>query len=181
MKIFLDHDGTLAEFQLVGPSVWSKAGYSRGLAPLGNMIPAVKLMLENPLPIMGLMDESIDIYILSATVSDDAIADKKWWYEDQGLDIPEDHMIFVPYGKSKKEALLNAGVDIEPGDIFVDDYTKNLIEVDGFNGITAVKLMNGINDTHKTWNGQRISAFSSPSEIIKALVGISLVQKMLAA
>lgn len=112
---------------------------------------------------------------------DFAVKDKIAWLKAQGTNIPEENMVFVPYGQSKKEFLeeylLTNMINVNETDIFIDDYTKNLEEFEeAF--ITPVKVLNGINDTHKSWKGARISAFSSPETIIKSLVGISKVAEM---
>ena len=173
MKIFFDMDGTLSVFNKdAGPDVWSAPGYALTLDPLGNMVRAVKLMLERP----NYYVEKVELFICSAVVSMDyAVKDKKSWLKDKGIDIPEENLIFVPYGQSKAEAIKNAGIEIREGDLFVDDYTKNLKEIHRDTNLTAVKVLNGINDTNKSWDGERISAFSSPAVIYRQLAGISMM------
>lgn len=179
MKIFFDMDGTLSEFQTgVGPDVWSAPGYATTLKPSGNMVEAVKKMLD----MKCFCDMPLEIYILSAVVSMDfAVKDKITWLRAQGLDIPEENMVFVPYGQSKKafleNYLLTNMINVNETDLFIDDFTKNLEEFEE-SFITPVKVLNGINDTNKSWKGARVSAFSSPETIIKSLVGISKVVEM---
>lgn len=180
MKIFFDMDGTLSEFQSVGPDIWSSPGYARTLSPLENVVEAVKCMLETP----DFFGNPVEVYICSAVVSMDfAVADKKAWLKDMEIDIPEQNLIFVPYGQSKAEAIKAAGIETSAEDLFIDDYTKNLIEIHRAEGlkITPIKLLNGINDTNKSWDGPRVSAFSCPSDIITTLYGISSVNKILSA
>lgn len=170
MKIFFDMDGTLCEFLKVGPDVWSKPGYSRKLPPLRNMVDAVRLLIAS--------GEKPEIYICSAAVSMDfAVEDKKYWLKQNKIDIPEENMLFVPYGCSKKEAIEKfmeeKGKKIEGGDLFIDDYTANLIDVGRISAITPIKILNGINDTNRTFKGMRISAFSSAVDIAMMLLGVS--------
>jgi len=175
MKIFFDMDGTLSEFdKTAGPDKWSAPGYARTLKPLENVVGAVKAFIRN----QKYFSEKVEVFICSAVVSMDyAVEDKIAWLKEQGIDIPRENMIFVPYGRSKAKAILDSGITIEDGDLFVDDYTKNLQEVHYNTKLVAVKLLNGINDTNKSWKFDRISAFSCPASIQRQLIGIGLLSK----
>ena len=178
MKIFFDMDGTLSEFKLVGPSEWAAPGYARGLNPILSVVTALKRFIAIP----TYFGEKVEVFICSAVVSMDfAVEDKIYWLKEQGINLPKENLIFVPYGKSKAEALAERGITIESGDLFLDDYTKNLIDLRKIDNLTPVKLLNGINDTNKTWGFDRVSAFSCPATIQKQLMGISRMAKMFAA
>ena len=172
-----DMDGTLSVFNKdAGPDIWSAPGYARNLAPITNMVRAVKLLINNP----EYYGDRPEVYILSAVVSMDfAVEDKKMWLKTMGINIPEKNLIFVPYGTSKADALAERGIEVDPdgSDVFIDDYTKNLIDMQMNSDLTPVKVLNGINDTHKTWQGARISADSSPRTIADTLVGIGWVSR----
>jgi hypothetical protein len=170
MKIFWDFDGTLYEFrQGIGPDIYAQEGYSRGLNPVSESIVPALSMLSKMTDLNG---EKVEHYLLSAVMNMDyVVSDKKWAIKHDNFPIPEENMIFVSYGHSKAEAIKAAGVSINKGDLFVDDYTTNLFDMDGT--MTCVKMLNGINDTRKTWTGSRISAFSSPQTIVRDLLGIS--------
>ena len=177
MKIFFDMDGTLSEFQSVGPDEWSAPGYARNLNPILSVVTALKRFIAVP----NYLGEKVEVFICSAVVSMDfAVEDKIYWLKENGIDIPRENLIFVPYGQSKAEAIKAAGIEIEPGDIFLDDYTKNLIELRSIKNLTPVKLLNGINDTKKTWTLDRVSAFSCPMVIQRQLIGISKMAKLAA-
>ncbi len=175
MKIILDWDGTMYEFiKDIGPDKWAAPGYPRTLNELSNVTNAVRMMAEKK----SYNGEPIELYLCTAVVSMDfAVKDKKFVAKRDKLGIPEKNMVFVQYGESKVDALKAAGVEIEPGDLFLDDYTANLLELDNIPELTPVKLLNGINDTRKTWKGARVSAFSSPSEIVNTLMGRSMIAK----
>lgn len=174
MKIFFDFDGTLYEFLKVGPDKWMKAGYAKTLNLISESIaPALFTLSTMPNDLSG---EKIELYLLSAVVSDQAIEDKKWRINEDALPIPTENMIFVPYGKSKAQAIKDKGIEVNKGDLFVDDYTPNLIDMDSL--LTCVKMLNGINDTHRTWKGSRISAFASPITIVRDLLAISYADKV---
>ena len=176
MKIFFDMDGTLSEFQKVGPDKWSAPGYARTLKPLANVVEAVSL-----LPILA--PSEVELYICSAVVAlDYAVQDKMFWCKAKGVNIKEENMIFVPYGQPKKDYLKKflkrRGKKIEKGDIFLDDYTKNLEELAEVKNLLPVKLLNGINDTNRSFKGARVSAFSSGETIAKTLLGLSMAEKI---
>ena len=63
---------------------------------------------------------------------------------------------------------------IKPGDVLVDDFTKNLNEWQG----VAVKLYNGINGTHGTWQGFSIHNKMTPDKMVSQLDGISMMESM---
>lgn len=178
MKVIFDWDGTLYEFvKDAKPEKWSAPGYARGLSELSNVTKAVRKMADKK----SFDGEDIELYICTAVVSMDfAVKDKMFVAKRDKLGIPERNMVFVPYGNSKVDALKKAGVDIEPGDLFLDDYTNNLKELNNIPGLTPVKLLNGINDTHRSWKGARVSAFSTPSEIVDTLLGLSAIAKIAA-
>ena len=175
MKLFFDMDGTLSVFNKdAGPDKWAAPGYARGLDALDNVVRSVRFMLKNP----TYYGEEVEIYILSAVVSMDfAVKDKKYWLKEKEIFIPESRLIFVPYGSSKSKALEDAGIETESSDLFIDDFTKNLYEMQNNSNLTPVKLINGINDTHHSWQGARVSAFSSPKAIVDTLMGISWVNR----
>lgn len=175
MNIFFDMDGTLSVFDKeAGPDVWSAPGYARTLEKLHNVVGACKKLLKEKY----FNGEKINVYICSAIVSMDfAVEDKKYWLKEMGISIPNENMIFVPYGQSKKKAIEEAGIMIKPGDVFLDDYTNNLIELAQIKGLVPIKILNGINDTHGSWKGARISAFSDASEIATTILGISFVSR----
>lgn len=175
MNIFFDMDGTLSVFNKeAGPDEWSAPGYARNLGKLNNVVEACKKLLKEK----TFNGEKVNVYICSAVVSMDfAVEDKKYWLKETGLNIPKENMVFVPYGQSKKKAIEEAGIKVETGDIFLDDYTNNLVELTQIKGLIPIKLLNGINDTHRSWKGARVSAFSDASEITTTILGISLVSR----
>lgn len=169
-KIFADFDGVLAEFRKVGPDVYTAAGYSRTLKPFENIIRALHMFNA-----MGLAE----IFLCSAVMPyEHVIGDKDFWLDEHMPWLDKAHRIYLPYGQNKAVAIRNAtGNDPRVGDIFLDDYTPNLIDLDATD-ITPVKVLNGINDTRKTWTGARISVASKPEALFISLYGISVATRM---
>ena len=167
-KLFLDFDGTLAEFKNVGPDIYSAKGYSRNLEPLHNVVKAAKMLYESG---------TFELFLLSAVLPyDHCIADKNIWLDVHLPELKAENRIYSKYGDNKYEALVKSGIIVESGDIFLDDYTKNLIQMDNDTKLlTSVKLLNGINDTNKSWYGLRVSSASSAKDLSRQLKGISIV------
>lgn len=177
--LFVDMDGTLAEWRPINvplqtPSykigdyindVLYQKGYFKTLYPYKNMVSAIKQIIE---------EDCMDVYILScvlpenekypnATPKDDK---NKWLDEHFGERIPENHRIFVKDGEPKVD---NIPFELQNGDILLDDYTHNLNSWinDAPKGVklNAIKVINPVNDTKKSWQGERISILDSPEEI----------------
>ncbi len=138
-RLFVDMDGTLTEF-LPQSSMEPlyKRGYFSSLPPHVQVIDAVRtLILEHP---------QIEVYVLSAYLTDSpyALAEKNEWVDRYLPEMDAAHRIFVPNG-SDKRACVN---DVREDDVLLDDYTKNLLR---WQPSRAIKLINGINHTKKTW------------------------------
>ncbi|TDW19954.1 deoxypyrimidine-specific 5' nucleotidase type C protein (NT5C) [Breznakia blatticola] len=146
-RIFVDIDGVLAKFNnhLESFDILYQEGYFENLAPQQTMIDTVNELRS--------LDHS-NIYILSSVLdSPYAIPEKLTWIEKHLPNFPRENIIFSEYGKSKTEFIPG---QIGEKDILVDDYTKNLKEwVDA--GGNGIKVLNGINNTNGTWNGNKIS------------------------
>ena len=153
-------DGTLAQWES-----WrsldevSAPTYNRYLTPQANIVGAAKLLT-------GLYE----IWIASAVFPYEyVIPDKDFWNDKCVSFIPKEHRIYIPYGTNKSEYLSHVA---RPGDILVDDYTPNLLDAKSI-GMIGVKCLNGINDTHHSWKGARISIYSDPASIAASIIGLS--------
>lgn len=143
-RLFVDMDGTLALWQYVPCEQLYKQGYYRNLKPHDNLLSAIK----------KLINEGIDVYILSSYLADSAYAlnEKKEWLNQYLPEIKDEKRIFVKYGSSKSDYIPGR---VTPEDYLIDDYTINLINW-RCNGGTPIKFLNGINHTKKTWNGLKV-------------------------
>ncbi len=134
MKLFIDMDGTLAEWKsTASPEELLEKGYFYNLRPLSS-VKMVKMLAG-----------VFDTYILSAVIPDSAYAklDKLAWLEKYLPEIPKDHILFSVDGLSKREYAKNLFGEVTRYDVLLDDYSKNLDDW-GKSG-TPVKFLNGIN------------------------------------
>lgn len=171
-KLFLDFDGTLAEFKNVGPDEYSRKGYSLTLQPHRSVVDAVRTLYESG---------EFELYLLSAVLPyKHCSEDKNAWLNHYLPEIKQENRIYSAYGCNKYEAIKNLGLTVEAGDIFLDDYTVNLKQMDEDTNevLTSVKLLNGINDTNKSWKGARISIYSDSESLSKQIRAISLVAQI---
>ncbi len=153
-RLFVDMDGTLAEFRIVNTlETLYEEGYFYNLKPHENVVEAVnRIVLDS---------EDIEVFILSAylTDSDYALSEKQVWLDRYLPEIDKKHRIFIPCGTDKSKA-----VDLREDDFLLDDYTLNLNSWEP--PARGIKLVNAINDTHKSWKSERVQ-FDDPPEVIR--------------
>lgn len=157
-RLFVDMDGTLTEFlpQKSTEPLYQK-GYFYRLPPHGNVVAAVKeLILWHP---------EIEVFSLSAYLVDSpyALEEKNAWIDRYLPELDRPHRIFVPNGSDKKEWIGGARED----DVLLDDFTQNLLRWQPFRGI---KLINAINHTKGTWQGERVYYHHTPSELAQEIL-----------
>ena len=164
-RLFVDMDGTLAKFKKVDEleELYEK-GYFVKLMPQRNVVNAIREIV--------LMGRDLDVFILSAFLSDSsyALEEKNEWIEKYLPEIDREHRLFIPCGLDKREFIGNLSRE----DILLDDYTLNLNSWSVLG--KGIKLVNDINDTHKSWDGPRIN-YLSPSEKIVSEIKIIANEK----
>lgn len=153
-RLFVDMDGTLAEFKPVDTleTLYEK-DYFLNLKPNENVLGAIKQLIAQ---------NDIDVYILSAYLSDShyALDEKNAWLDKYLPELPQEKRLFVPCGTDKSVVVPG---HIKHDDYLLDDYTKNLSEWEP--PARGIKLINGINHTNGTWQGDKIQFTHSPEEI----------------
>ena len=157
-RIFIDMDGTLAEFRNVDTlEKLYEPGYFLNLQPNSNVVNAVKLLIEKA---------DVEVYVLSAYLTDSAYAldEKNEWLDRYLPELKKENRIFMPCGKEKTSAVPG---HIREDDFLLDDYTKNLGEWEP--PARGIKLINDINHTHGTWEGDRIR-FTHEPEILCGMI-----------
>lgn len=153
-RLFVDMDGTLAEFRIVDTlETLYEEGYFFNLKPHENVVEAINQIVQE--------NEDIEVFILSAYLTDSeyALGEKSVWLDKYLPEIDTKHRIFIPCGTDKAEA-----VDLREDDFLLDDYTLNLNAWEP--PAKGIKLVNAINDTHKSWKSERVR-FDDPPDIIR--------------
>ena len=157
-RLFVDMDGTLAEFKAVDTleTLYEK-DYFLNLKPNENVLGAIKQLIA---------DNNIDVYILSAYLSDSryALDEKNAWLDKYLPELQQEKRLFVPCGTDKSVVVPG---HIRPNDYLLDDYTKNLSEWEP--PARGIKLINGINHTNGTWQGDKIQFTHAPEELSRMI------------
>lgn len=152
-RLFVDIDGTLAEFKPVDTleTLYEK-DYFRNLKPLDNVVNAIKIMKEKY--------PDVEVYTLSAYLTDSkyALEEKNAWLDQHLPEIDRSHRIYCPCGSDKKDYIPGG---IQPTDHLMDDYTSNLLSWEP--PARGIKLLNGINHTKGTWLNTRIRMDKDPA------------------
>lgn len=166
---------------------WLEPEYYRWLPPMDEMVKAMRCLSKVP----QLMDSNgvrynLKLKICSCAPTNEAGIDKCIWASQHCPEL--DDVIIVPYdennsGRNKAIAL---GLPVsEPGFpeptpeliehrqktvfIHLDDNTRVLNDMCKY-GVEGIKCINGINDTHKTWQGSRVDICASFREIFRNVV-----------
>ena len=161
-RLFVDMDGTLAEFKQIDElEKLYEEDYFRNLEPHKNVVEAIKnIIREYP---------EIEVNILSAVLMDSqyALQEKNEWLDQYLPEITQDHRVFVPCGSDKKDGIPGG---VRSNDFLLDDYTKNLN--DWAQSARGIKLLNSINHTRGTWEGDRIRFDRSPERLAASIVAV---------
>lgn len=158
MRIFIDMDGTLAEWKAESKfSELFKKGYFTRLKPVEGVISLARALIA----------EGCDVYILTKYLTESKYAskEKNKWLDLYLNELPEAKRIFVPYCE-EKVAFIPDG--IKETDVLLDDHNENLVEWRNAGGF-AIKILNGVNNTHGSWNGMLINPSIDPKEFLRAI------------
>lgn len=164
-KVYIDMDGTLAVFKpCKNLETLYEEGYFKNLDPQQVVVDAVKDLCKNP---------EYEVYVLSAVLTDSkyALKEKNEWLDEYLPEIPRERRVFPPCGEDKKKY-----VDLKEGDFLLDDYTKNLIDWEPPG--TAIKILNGINHTNETWDGNSINGVAEKETIVNKINAIAHGKKV---
>lgn len=177
-NLFVDMDGTIAHWRNPGEQYIDikgnvryfhqddiyDAGYFYVLPPEMNVLNAVKEIISN--------HPEISVYILSSIEknSESPYRDKSQWLNKYLPELPAERRIFTPCGKQKIDYL---NLELSEKNVLLDDYTRNLQEftIGKVNNI-GVKVLNGINDTHGSWQGARTDGSLAPEIIASQIVKV---------
>lgn len=159
-RLFIDMDGTLAEFRTVDTlEQLYERGYFVNLKPQPGVLGAVKNILKE--------HSEIEVYILSSVLTDSkyALEEKNDWLDWYLPEIDRQHRIFPPCGSDKKD-FIDGGVSEK--DFLLDDYTVNLHAWEP--PAHGIKLLNGINHTKGTWHGDMVRHDQGAKELAEDLL-----------
>ena len=156
-RVFVDMDGTICEYNKDDYiEVAARKGYYANRPPMKEMLSAVKQLITNG---------DFDIFILSAVFQDNhSKNDKIIWLNKYLPEINEDRMIFTVCGEKKSDFITNQ----TETDVLIDDFSLNLHDWHG----KAIKVYNGINGTHGTWDGYSVRASQREDILANQLTAI---------
>ena len=111
----------------------------------------------------------VNVYILSACVNSPYCEQEKTdWLLKNMPNINPKNFIFTKVGESKvakaKEIIENW---YDYTNILLDDYSKNLEDWSNHETCIGIKFLNGINDTTKSWQGEKIKTFNQLEKILQ--------------
>ena len=162
-KLFVDLDGTAAEFKNVSQiEQLYEPGYFYNLKPNMNVINAVKEIIKN-------RKSCVEVYILSAYLSDSkyALDEKKMWCDKYFPEIDDEHRLFPTCGEDKTQYISKKFGEINEQYFLLDDYSKNLHSWEP--PARGIKIMNGINGTQGTWQGNSLSLERESEDLARCI------------
>lgn len=161
-RLLVDMDGTLAEFKSVDTmeTLYEK-DYFLNLEPNENVVEAVRQLLKT--------HPEVEVYIMSSVLSDSkyALSEKNAWLDKYLPEIDAAHRIFPPCGENKLDYVPDG---IRATDCLLDDYTKNLVQWEP--PAKGIKLLNGINHTKQTWDGNMLRFDKNPNTLSEDIASI---------
>ncbi len=166
MRIYVDMDGVTAKFEKAS----LEEMYADGFFLSRKVVPNVIDCLEK---LSRAFD--VELYILSAVISDRAREEKIAWNKENVPFIPLNHQLYPPYGENKATYLKEKGLEIGKDDILIDDFSPNLHSWPGI----GIKIYNGINGTHGTWQGYSVHSNMNPKHMCYQVLGICYCQEAL--
>ena len=169
-KLFVDLDGTAAEFKVV--DILEKLyepGYFYNLKPNMNVVEAVKSLVKD--------NSDIEVYILSAYLSDSkyALDEKMLWCDRYLPEIDNEHRLFPTCGEDKTLFIFQHFGEINETYYLLDDYSKNLHSWEP--PAIGIKIMNGINGTQGTWQGNSLNKERSADDLVQCIRNIMFKQE----
>jgi hypothetical protein len=154
-------DGVLAKWSNVSIEETYEKGFFSTRDPERVAIEVMKMMIQG----------GKDTSVLSQAYNDDhSVNDKDEWLG--GNELGNVARIYVPYGEDKHKYLPEDEGNVLY--VLIDDFTKNLFSWESAGKkFVGIKFMNGINGTHKTWDGYMVTNRMSAEKIFTAITSIA--------
>lgn len=162
-RLFVDMDGTLAVFTKVPALDYLyREGYFLNLAPHEQVVQAVRNIVRQDA-------DSIEVFVLSAYLIDSeyALQEKTAWVRRYLPEIDRSHRLFIPNGADKRRYVPGG---VRSDDCLLDDFTRNLLSWS--QTARGIKLLNDINHSHQTWQGDCVRYDCEAEELARQLAGL---------
>ena len=146
-KIFLDLDGTLANFNVKDAleRFETEIDFFKNLSPYRNIGEIDKMAIKG------------NVYIISASPNIRCDIDKMLWVRKYIPNLPIENIIICRIGENKAEIIKKRlGVDINKDTYLLDDYTKNLEEWENAGGVGIKRLTRVADNSTGKWKGLAI-------------------------
>jgi len=146
-KIFLDLDGTLANFNVKDAleRFETEIDFFKNLSPYRNIGEIDKMAIKG------------NVYIISASPNIRCDIDKMLWVRKYIPNLPIENVIICRIGENKAEIIKKRlGVDINKDTYLLDDYTKNLEEWENAGGVGIKRLTRVADNSTGKWKGLAI-------------------------
>lgn len=156
MKIFFDHDGTLADrIKAEEIPLMKNDGFFFNRKP-------TELLFQLRNELTGRYTYMLDnIYVCSTYMADcNCLPEKKMWTEKTLPMVKNSHQIFTPMGVNKALAVADyfGKEKLSYDDFLIDDFSRNLFDWKEYGG-TGIKYLNGANGNNGTWTGVKAMTF----------------------
>lgn len=147
-KIFLDLDGTLANFNV--ENALERFDKECGFFASLDAYTGIEVINE--------MAKTHEIFIISASPNEQADKDKMKWIKKYLFNIKKENITLCRIGENKAKTIQEKySIKIDPKCYLLDDYTKNLHEWISFGG-TGIKRLTDVSDnSRKLWRGLELA------------------------
>ena len=176
-RLFVDMDGTLAEWRKISLKIESDEDRSDVLKKMNDILltPGYFATLkpyENVVEAVWKLSEKYEVFVVSCVINKNSEqnpeTEKNEWLDHFAFFIDKNHRIFVPDGENKMNYIPGG---IKKGDALLDDFTKNLTEAVQ-SGMIGIKLLNDVNEKKGSWAGPAVSKDYSAKDIAKGIESV---------
>lgn len=156
MKLFLDLDGTLAQFNV--RNALKRFDKEQGF--FANLKAYKYIELVNTLALEQ------DLFIISASPNEQADNDKMFWLDKYLPNIKKENITLCRIGENKGIILQNKyNITIDRTCYLLDDYTKNLVEWEQLGGTGVKRLTSVADNSRKLWKGLQVKSLLELSKL----------------